>query len=90
MLRYRVIPLVLLDGYSVVKTIKFDIRRNLGSPIVVARVYNARNVDELILLDIDALKKGRGIDLNTVEAVAAELGWELGVIETDLASGTLQ
>lgn len=72
MLRYRVIPLVLLDGYSVVKTIKFDVRRNLGNPITVARVYNRRNVDELILLDIDAAKENRGIDLHTVETVAEQ------------------
>lgn len=72
MLRHRVIPIVLLDGYSVVKTIRFDIRRNLGNPIVVSRVYNSRNVDELILLDIDASKENREIDLHTVEAVAAE------------------
>lgn len=72
MLRHRVIPLVLLDGYSVVKTIQFDVRRNLGNPITVARVYNMRNVDELILLDIDATKEGRGIDLHTVQTVAAE------------------
>lgn len=72
MLRCRVIPIVLLDGYSVLKTIKFDVRRNLGNPIVVARVYNSRNVDELILLDIDASKENRGIDLHTVNAVASE------------------
>lgn len=72
MLRYRVIPIVLLDGYSVVKTIQFDIRRNLGNPIVISRIYNSRNVDELILLDIDASKENRGIDLHTVEAVASE------------------
>ncbi len=72
MLRHRVIPIVLLDGYSVVKTIKFEIRRNLGNPIVVSRVYNSRNVDELILLDIDASKEGRAIDLHTVSLVADE------------------
>lgn len=72
MLRYRVIPLVLLDGYSVVKTIKFDVRRNQGNPIVVSRIYNNRNVDELILLDIDASKENRGIDLHTIEAVSSE------------------
>lgn len=72
MLRHRVIPLVLLDGYSVIKTIQFDVRRNLGNPIVVARIYNSRSVDELILLDIDASKEGREIDLHTVEAVAKE------------------
>ena len=70
MLRHRVIPAVLLDGYSVLKTIKFDVRRNLGNPIVVSRVYNSRNVDELILLDIDASKENRAIDLHTVESVA--------------------
>ena len=72
MLRHRVIPLVLLDGYSVVKTIQFDIRRNLGNPIVVSRIYNNRNVDELVLLDIDAAKEGRSIDSLTVSAVAKE------------------
>lgn len=71
MLKHRVIPIVLLDGYSVVKTIKFDIRRNLGNPIVVSRIYNGRNVDELILLDIDASKENREIDLHTVEAVSS-------------------
>ncbi len=72
MLRHRVIPLVLLDGYAVVKTIKFEVRRNLGNPIVVSRVYNSRNVDELVLLDIDASKEGREIDYHTVNAVSAE------------------
>jgi imidazole glycerol-phosphate synthase subunit HisF len=72
MLRHRVIPLILLDGYSVVKTIKFDVRRNLGNPIVVSRIYNSRNVDELFLLDIDASKEHRGIDLQTVNSVASQ------------------
>ncbi|MBU1912294.1 MAG: imidazole glycerol phosphate synthase subunit HisF [Candidatus Omnitrophica bacterium] len=72
MLRNRVIPIVLLDGYSVVKTIQFDIRRNLGNPIVVSRIYESRNVDELILLDIDASRENRSIDLHTVEAVSCE------------------
>lgn len=73
MLRIRVIPLVLLNSdYSVVKTIHFNIRRNLGNPIVVSRIYESRKVDELILLDIDASKENREIDLHTVEAVASE------------------
>ncbi len=72
MLRHRVIPVVLLDGYSVVKTVQFDIRRNLGNPITVARIYNSRNVDELILLDIDASKENRHIDFITIEDMASE------------------
>ena len=72
MLCHRVIPIVLLDGYSVLKTIEFDIRRNLGNPITIAKIYNSRKVDELILLDIDASKEKRSIDLHTVTEVAKE------------------
>ncbi|MFH0754950.1 MAG: HisA/HisF-related TIM barrel protein [Candidatus Omnitrophota bacterium] len=79
MLRNRVIPVVLLDGYSVLKTISFKVRRNLGNPITVARIYNARNVDELILLDIDASKEGRHIDYFTIEDVASECFMPLAV-----------
>ncbi|MEI7752470.1 MAG: imidazole glycerol phosphate synthase cyclase subunit [Candidatus Omnitrophota bacterium] len=72
MLKHRVIPVVLLDGYSVLKTIQFKTRRNLGNPITVARIYNTRNIDELILLDIDASKQQRQIDYFTIEDVASE------------------
>lgn len=72
MLRTRVIPVVLIGGFSVVKTIQFGTRRNQGSPITVARIYNTRNVDELILLDIDASEQNRSIDLFTIEEIASE------------------
>lgn len=64
--------MVLLDGFSVLKTINFEQRRNLGSPITVARTYNTRNVDELILLDIDASKQGRAIDKFTIAEIAQD------------------
>lgn len=79
MLRHRVIPLVLIDGFSVLKTINFKERRNLGSPITVARTYNTRDIDELILLDIDASKDNRAIDKFTVMDIAAELFMPLTV-----------
>ena len=69
-LKKRIIPIVLLDGFSVVKTIQFDVRRNLGSPITVAKTYNTRNVDELVLLDIDASTDERSIDLFTIRDIA--------------------
>lgn len=72
MLKTRVIPVVLIDGYSVLKTIRFQERRNQGNPITVARIYNTRNVDELILLDIDASEQSRSIDLYTIEDIASE------------------
>lgn len=72
MLKVRVIPIVLIDGFAVLKTINFDIRRNLGSPITVARTYNTRFVDELILLDIDASKYNQPIDHFTIKEIASE------------------
>lgn len=72
MLRKRIIPIVLLDGFSVLKTINFHQRRNLGSPVTVTRTYNTRNVDELILLDIDASKQGRAIDKFTISEIAQD------------------
>lgn len=79
MLRHRIIPVVLIDGFSVLKTIHFQTRRNLGSPITVAKTYNTRNVDELILLDIDASKHQRSIDKLTIMDIAAELFMPLTV-----------
>lgn len=72
MLKIRVIPIVLIDGFSVLKTINFKTRRNLGSPITVLRTYNSRNVDELIILDIDSSKDNRDIDTFTIKDMAKE------------------
>ncbi|OGX59599.1 MAG: imidazole glycerol phosphate synthase cyclase subunit [Omnitrophica WOR_2 bacterium RIFOXYC2_FULL_38_12] len=72
MLKVRVIPIVMLDGYSVVKTIKFSTRRNLGNPITVAQIYNTRNVDELILLDIDASKHEEKIDQFIISEISSK------------------
>jgi len=54
MLKHRVIPCVLLKDWQLAKSIGFESFRTIGHPISTARIYNARNVDELIVLDIDA------------------------------------
>ena len=72
MLKKRVIPIVLLDGFSVLKTIQFNTRRNLGSPITVMRTYNTRDVDEMIILDIDASRSNRSIDKFTVREISSD------------------
>lgn len=72
MLRTRVIPVILIDGFSVLKTRQFGVRRNLGNPIQVVRTYNTRNVDELIILDIDAQKQNRTIDLWTIRDITED------------------
>jgi imidazole glycerol-phosphate synthase subunit HisF len=72
MLKKRIIPIVLLDGFSVLKTVNFNIRRNLGSPITVMRTYNTRNVDEMIILDIDASRSNRSFDRFVIQEISAD------------------
>ena len=96
MLKHRIIPIVLINGFSVLKTQRFDERRNLGSPITVMTTYNTRNVDELVILDIDATRQGRNIDHFTVREITKQCFMPLTVgggiktcsaIETTLRSG---
>ena len=72
MLKNRIIPIVLIDGFSVLKTINFKTRRNLGSPITVLRTFETRNVDELIILDIDASRQTRTIDKFIINEISRE------------------
>ncbi len=72
MLKTRVIPVVLLDGYNVVKSIQFRIFRNLGSPITVSRIYDSRGVDELVLLDIKATIKNQEPSIEIIADISSE------------------
>lgn len=74
MLKVRVIPILLFKNPEIglVKSIRFDNLRTVGNPINAARVYNARNVDELIFLDIGARRDNRPIDSITVKKILDE------------------
>lgn len=72
MLKHRVIPCVLLKDWQLVKSIQFDSYRTIGHPRSTARIYNARNVDELIVLDIDASLHNEEINIETIQDIAEE------------------
>jgi len=72
MLKHRVIPCVLLKDWQIVKSIAFGSYRTIGHPTSTARVYNARNVDELIVLDIDASLNGEKINTDIITDIANE------------------
>ena len=78
MLATRVIPVVLYNGSQAVKTVRFCKPRNVGSVTQAARVYEQRQVDELVFLDIGARRRGEP-DWKTVEAFAAELSCPFSV-----------
>ena len=57
MLRVRIIPCLLLKDKGLVKTIKFTSPRYIGDPINAVHIFNEKEVDELVFLDIMATKE---------------------------------
>lgn len=72
MLQTRVIPCLLLNEDSLVKTIKFEKASYIGDPVNTVRIFNELEVDELIFLDISATKENRKIDFQILEEIANE------------------
>ena len=72
MLKHRVIPCVLLKDWQLVKSINFESYRTIGHPTSTARIYNSRNVDELIVLDIDASLNTDEINIEIIRDIADE------------------
>src|SRR2546428_11766776 len=68
----RVIPTLLLRGAGLVKTEKFARPIYLGDPINVIRIFNDKEVDELVLLDITATVEGRPPNFKLLTEVASE------------------
>lgn len=72
MRRVRIIPVLLLDKGKLVKTVKFKNPRYVGDPINAVRIFNDKEVDELVLLDITATKNGTGPDFRHLADIASE------------------
>ena len=72
MLRARVIPCLLVRNSGLVKTRRFAEDKYVGDPINAVRIFNEKEADELIVLDIDATALGREPDYKMIEALAAE------------------
>jgi cyclase len=72
MLTHRVIPCLLLSGGGLVKTLKFAKPKYVGDPINAVKIFNEKEVDELMVLDIDATKEVRGPDFALIEELAGE------------------
>ena len=72
MLMTRVIPVLLLRGRGLVKSMKFKDATYVGDPLNTVRLFNDKEVDELICLDIDATREGRGPNFEMLEDLASE------------------
>jgi cyclase len=72
MKRARVIPVLLLQDQGLYKTIKFDNPKYIGDPINAIKIFNDKQCDELIVLDILASKERKEPDYSLIEEFATE------------------
>ena len=72
MLNPRIIPCLLIHKKGLVKTIKFKDSKYVGDPINAVKIFNEKEVDELIVLDIDATIESREPDYKMIENLANE------------------
>ena len=72
MLKPRVIPVLLLRNQGLVKTLKFDKYIYVGDPINAIKIFNEKEVDELVFLDIDASKNGASPNFEIISQIATE------------------
>ena len=68
----RIIPCLLYDGSGLVKTIKFKNPSYIGDPINAIKIFNEKEVDELIVIDINATKEKRKPNFDKIADMASE------------------
>jgi cyclase len=68
----RIIPVLLLNKSGLYKTLKFKDPKYIGDPLNAVKIFNDKEVDELIFLDIHASSENRKPDFNYLEQIASE------------------
>ena len=72
MLRPRIIPCLLIHNKGLVKTVQFGNPKYVGDPINAVRIFNEKESDELMVIDIDASVENKEPDYKVIENIAAE------------------
>ena len=71
MLKVRIIPILLLKGNSLVKSVNFSNHRIVGDAMSAVKVFSRRFADEMVVLDLDAREKG-SINIELLKRISAE------------------
>lgn len=79
MLKVRVMPTLLHKDVGLVKGVGFDSWRRVGGAMQAIKVYNMREVDELVFLDITATRDARQPDFDLIDDLADECFMPLAV-----------
>jgi cyclase len=74
----RVIPILLLKDKGLVKTVNFKNPTYIGDPINALRIFNDKETDELVILDIEASKQNRKIDFEFIRDIVSEAFMPIG------------
>ena len=72
MLRPRIIPCLLVQDGGLVKTVRFKDPKYVGDPINAVKIFNEKEADELMVLDIDASAHGSEPNFRLIAQFAAE------------------
>lgn len=72
MLRPRIIPCLLIQDGGLVKTVKFKDPKYVGDPINAVKIFNEKEADELIVIDIDATANAVEPNYAQIAKLAAE------------------
>ena len=72
MLKTRVIPVLLLQKNGLVKSVRFRKHRYVGDPINAVKIFNEKEVDELLIIDIDASRENREPDFSLISDISRE------------------
>jgi cyclase len=90
MLRSRIIPCLLLHQGGLVKTRQFKEPKYVGDPLNAVKIFNEKEVDELMFLDIDATAESKEPNMQLLRSLAVESRMPLcyggGVTNADQAS----
>jgi imidazole glycerol-phosphate synthase subunit HisF len=72
MLRPRIVPCLLLSDGGLVKTVGFSAPKYVGDPVNAVKIFNEKEADELIVIDIDATVQGRAPNERLISQFAVE------------------
>ena len=79
MIKVRIMPTLLYKEFGLVKGINFDSWRRVGDVLQSIKIYNMRQVDELVFLDISATRDGLSPDFELVDEIADDCFMPLAV-----------
>jgi cyclase len=74
----RIIPILLLKDKGLVKTVNFKNPKYIGDPINALKIFNDKEADELVILDIEATKNSKKIDFDFIKDIVSEAFMPIG------------